>query len=110
VSKERAQRRAVRLAESQAKRRDAERRAERRAAQGARRRALRDRLPRRGRVGRIAGRRSRAQMAGVFLVLMTTSLLVWYFVESWPVRIAMAILSLVAVPALVTLTLDRSTR
>jgi hypothetical protein len=106
VSRERAQRRAARLADSQRRQEAARRRTER----AARRRALRARLPRRGRVGRLASRRSRGQLAGIALVATIVLALAWYLVDAWPVRIATLILALVALPALVTLTLDRSTR
>jgi hypothetical protein len=106
VSKERARRRAARAAEAERRRREAERRT----ARVARRRALRARIPRRGRVGRLARRRTRGQLAGIALVLTIVLALSWYLVDAWPVRIAVLILALVALPALVTLTLDRSTR
>ncbi len=34
----------------------------------------------------------------------------WYAVDSWPERLAATVLALLALPAIVTLTLDRSTR
>jgi Flp pilus assembly protein TadB len=106
VSKERARRRVARLAEAEERRRADERRAARRA----RWRAVRRRLPRRGRVGRIATRRSRAQRTVIAVVVALVLGLVWYFVDAWPLRIGAAVLCLLALPALVTLTLDRSTR
>jgi Flp pilus assembly protein TadB len=106
VSKERARRRAARLAEAQ----ERQRVMDRRAARAARWRALRRRLPRRARVGRITTRRSRGQRAGIAAVVIVAIGAVWYLVDSLYIRIGVLILSLVAVPALVTLTLDRSHR
>jgi len=107
VSKERARRRAVRTAEVERRQHAATKRAER----VARRRALRERLvPRRRRVGRFTGRRNRAQLAGIAVGLAVVLILAWYLVDSWTVRIAVVVLALLALPALVTLTLDRSTR
>jgi hypothetical protein len=106
MSKERARRREARLAESARRRRTAERRASR----GRLLRSLRGRVPRRRRIARLSSGRSRAQLAGVAVGLTLVLLLTWYFTDSWPVRIAVVVLSLIALPAIVTLTLDRSTR
>jgi hypothetical protein len=107
VSKDRARGREVRQAESRAR----QEAADRRTARTARRRALRSRLrPRRGNVGRLRTGRGRAQLAGIALAMTTLFVIVWYLVDSWPVRIAVAVLALVALPAVVTLALDRSTR
>ena len=106
MSKERAQRRLARQAEAAQRQRAAERRASR----GRLRRALRERFSRRGRVGKLSTGRSRAQFAGIAVGLTVFHVLAWYFVTSWPVRIALLVLSLLALPALVTLTLDRSNR
>jgi Flp pilus assembly protein TadB len=93
---------------------EAERRqraARRRNARSARLRSLRARLlPRRRRVARLTGRRNRAQFAGIAVGLIVVLSLTWYLVDAWPVRIAVFILALLALPALVTLTLDRRTR
>ncbi len=106
MSKERARRREARLAESAQRQRTAERKA------GVRRlrRSLRERLPRRRRVVSLSSGRNRAQFAGIALGLTVVQVLTWYFTEFWSVRIAVLVLSLLALPALVTLTQDRSTR
>ncbi len=107
MSRERAQRRAARQAEVE--KRQAE--AQRRAARSARWQALRDRVvPRRGRTGRLTGRRNRAQLSGIAVGLIVVLSLTWYLVDTWPERIAVAVLALLALPAIVTLTTNRSTR
>lgn len=107
MSKERARRRAARRAELEQR----QHAAARRGARAARWHALKDRLlPRRGRVGRMPIRRSRAQFAGIALGLTVVQVVCWNVTDSWPFRIAIGILSLVTVPVFVTLTLDRSTR
>ena len=107
MSKERARRREERLAVAEARRLAEERAAERRA----RRLRLRHRLTiRRGRVGKVGRRRSRAQLATIVLVVAVAEAVVWYLIPDWPIRIAAAVLAVVAVPALVTLSFDRSVR
>jgi len=110
VSKERARRRAARQAESarrvaatdarNAKRNAARRRADRRRA------AVRGLLPRRQRWSR----RTRRQRATTVLVLLAVGVLTFLLVDDWSVRIAVALVALLATPAVVTMILDRSTR
>jgi Flp pilus assembly protein TadB len=107
VSKERARRREARIAETQ-RRRDAERR---RSARRSRWRALRGKLvPRRRRVGRLAPRYTRGQTkiaVGVVLVLVAAT---FFLTPSWPVRVAVLVLSCIAFPVLMTVSFDRRTR
>jgi len=107
VSRERAQRRAARQAEAEQRQAQARRRATR----SARWRRLRERiLPRRRRTGRLSSRRNRAQFAGIAVGIIVALSVAWYAVDSWPERVAATVLALLALPAIVTLTLDRSTR
>jgi hypothetical protein len=107
VSKERAQRRAARVAEAQ-RRQQAE---QKRSARRGRWHAVRNRLaPRRGRVGKIAPRYSRSQTKVVVFGVGTMVVLLCFLIESWPVRVALICLALVGLPALLTLTYDRSPR
>jgi Flp pilus assembly protein TadB len=105
VSRERARRREARLAESA--RRSAEARARSDRAADRRRAAVRAVLPRRARRW---SRRTRAQRAAVVLALAGVALLTYLLVDSWSVRIAVVLAALLATPAVVTMTLDRSTR
>jgi hypothetical protein len=106
VSKERAQRRAVRLAEAETARMKRER-AQKRAA---RRRALARRLRPRGptgRTGRLFARRSRGQRAAIGTVGLGVLILVWLLVDSLTLRVAVTVLVVLTAPALVVLTFDR---
>ncbi len=104
MSRERALRRAQR--EALAARAQAAR--ERVAARRSRRRALARRLlPPRRRIGRLYARRTRAERATIVLVTLLGLAGVWYLVEDMATRIALAALVLVALPALIVLTLDR---
>ena len=104
MSKERARRRAQREAArvlAEAKRRRRERRR-------ARWVALRNRLRRRPR--RLAwglGRRTTAQRAVLVAVALAAMMAVWYFVDSWPGRIAFSLLILLALPVFAVVTFDR---
>jgi hypothetical protein len=106
MSKERAARRAVRLAEAQRERAARERVAARRARRRAALRRLTPRLPDR-RTGRLYARRSRAQRAGIGLVAALAVALIWLRVGDLGARIALTALVLVASPALIVLTFDR---
>lgn len=106
MSKERARRREVRLAESAQRQQAAERKESARRS----RRSLRERLPRRRRVVTLSSNRNRAQFGFIALGLIIVQVLTWYFAGLWSVRIAALVLSLLALPALVTLTQDRSNR
>jgi Flp pilus assembly protein TadB len=106
VSKERAKRRADRLATAEASRAKRER-ARRRAA---RRRAIARRLrPRRpfGRTGRLYARRSPGQRAAIATAGLGVLVLTWLLVDSLTLRVAVTVLVLLTAPALVVLTFDR---
>jgi Flp pilus assembly protein TadB len=106
VSKERAQRRAERIAAAEADRAKRER-ARRRAA---RRRAFARRLrPRRpaGRTGRLFARRPRGQRAAIATAGLGVLVLTWLLVDSLTLRVAVTVLVLLTAPALVVLTFDR---
>jgi len=106
VSKERAQRRAERIAAAEAVRAKRER-ALRRAA---RRRALARRLrPRRpaGRTGRLYARRPPGQRAAIATAGLGVLVLTWLLVDSLTLRVAVTVLVLLTAPALVVLTFDR---
>jgi hypothetical protein len=111
VSRERARRREARLAESARRAAEArarsDRAADRRRGRDRRRAAVRAVLPRRARRW---SRRTRAQRAAVVLALAGVALLTYLLVDSWSVRIAVVLAALLATPAVVTMTLDRSTR
>jgi len=106
MSKERARRRV----ERDAARAAAETKRVRRAARSARRRALlrrvTPRVPDRRRAW-LLPRRSPGQRA--FIVGLGVGLvgIVWYLVDSWPVRIGFTLLVLLMLPVLVVMTFDR---
>jgi Flp pilus assembly protein TadB len=113
VSRERAQRRAERERVATLEREARERKASREARRRASTAAWRARLPRRtrwrGQQGLLA-RRRRAQNAvilGLYLVVQT---IVWLLTADPWVRAASALLGVLAMPVLVTLTLDRRSR
>lgn len=102
MSKERARRRAQRIAETRARVEAAARRERRRAAI----RRLRPRFPRR-RTGRLYVRRSRGQRAAIVAVGTLVVGLTWYHIDSLAARVAVTALVLLALPAFVIITLDR---
>ena len=110
MSKERAQRREAREADSA--RRVAEARARTEREIEARRRharraaALRSLLPRRRRWSR----RTREQRAITVVVLLAIAVGAYVLLDSWAPRIGVVLLALLATPAIVTMILDRSTR
>jgi len=55
-------------------------------------------------------RRTRSQRATVLAVVLAIQVLTWVLTDSWAVRIAVALLTAIATPALTTLTLDRGSR
>ena len=95
----------------------AQREREHRAARAQRRRAAkaawRARLPRRtrwrGQQG-ILARRRRRQNTVIFGLYLTVQAIVWLLTSDPWVRVASALLGVLALPVLVTLTLDRRTR
>ena len=110
MSKERAQRREAREADSA--RRVAEARARTEREIEARRRharrtaALRSLLPRRRRWSR----RTREQRAITVVVLLAIAVGAYVLLDSWAPRVGVVLLALLATPAIVTMILDRSTR
>jgi hypothetical protein len=110
VSKERARRREARLAEAarkvaaadarSAKQVAARRRRERRVA------AVRSVLPRSKRWSR----RTREQRAITVAVLLAIAVGAYVLLDDWSLRIAVVLVALLALPAVVTMILDRSTR
>jgi acyl-CoA reductase-like NAD-dependent aldehyde dehydrogenase len=111
MSRDRARRREVRLAEAAAREAGAGRRRDRDRAAAARRArfaALAARLPGRRRARPFGSRRPRRQLTVVVGAVLAVQLVTWYLSDSWPLRIAVAALTVLAVPAHTTLTFDRS--
>jgi Flp pilus assembly protein TadB len=104
VSNERARRRTEReraRAVAEAKRlRLGRRRANRRAL-------IRSLTPARRRRARLVGRRTPAQRAAVVGGAIGLAWLVWYLVDSWPVRIALWLLILLLLPVFAVVSFDR---
>ena len=104
MSKQRAERRAVRQAHAA----QAEAARQRVHVRRRRWRRLRARLaPPRGRTGKIFPRRNRAQRAGIAVAVLAALAFIWLEVDALSTRIALTGLVLVGSPALVVLTLDR---
>ena len=106
MSKERAAKRAVRLAQQERERAARERRVARKDARRRIVRRLTPRLPDR-RTGRLYPRRSRTQRAAIALVAVVLVGLIWLNFTDLGTRIALTALVAVASPALIVLTLDR---
>ena len=106
MSRERALRRAARLAETEravvARARSQRRRARLRVL----RHSVRPRL-RGGRTGRLYPRRTRAQRIGIAIVALALLGYIWLEIDSLPTRIALTALVVVGSPALIVITLDR---
>ncbi|MFV2101102.1 hypothetical protein [Micromonospora sp. LOL_024] len=105
MSKERAQRRAVREAEA-ARRRV---RRERALARRTRRRALVRRLVptvRRGRTGRLP-RYSRRERATIVALTLAAIILIWVLVPDLALRLVLIVLLLLVLPVIVVIALDR---
>jgi hypothetical protein len=104
VSKERARRRAEREAAravAEAKRMKAEQRR-------ARRRALLRRLrPRERRRAWLLARRSGGQRAALAVGALGALALVWYLIDSWPLRIAFSLLVILLLPVFAIVIFDR---
>ena len=108
MSKERAERRAVRLAEQE----KAAARRQKDAARDARRSALRERWSpkdRRGRPDSVLARKRRRQDAAVAFIMLSVLVVSWLLLESWAARVAAVLIGALAVPVLVTLLFDRRT-
>lgn len=108
MSKERAQRRVQREAEQQRARLARERRQARRAKRRALIRRLTPRLPDR-RTGKMFARRSRAERITIGLVAALVVAAIWWYFDDLGAKIALTALVIVALPALIVLTLDRRT-
>jgi len=106
VSRERAARRAVRLAEVERERAARQRSHARRAARRAVLHKLTPRRPDR-RTGHLYARRSRTQRAAIVLVALAAIALIWLRLDDLGARIALTALVVVASPAVIVLTLDR---
>jgi len=107
VSRERARRRAVRLAEAEAQRAARARQVARRERRRALRRRFTVRLPRR-RTARL-NRRSRGERAAIAVLTLAALGLVWTLVDALALRLALIALLLIALPAIVVITLGRRT-
>jgi Flp pilus assembly protein TadB len=114
VSKERAQRRAVREHEAAlraaARAAEQERRERRTARAQAVRRYTTDRLPRRTRTARPAGtlaRRRRVESSLVVALLVALNILVWVVTPDWAARLAALVVGTLVAPVLVTLLVPR---
>jgi hypothetical protein len=62
----------------------------------------------RGRVGTAARRRSTGQRVAIVAAVAAVQAVTWYISDSWTLRIVVAFLTLLAVPALTVLAFDRS--
>ena len=106
MSKERATRRAERLAAQQAaaeERARRQQRAQRRSTLLARWRP-RDR---RGRPDSVLAQRRRRQDAAVAFIMLSVVVVAWIMLEGWAARLTAVLISALAVPVLVTLLFDR---
>ena len=113
MSKERARRREERERVAAVSRAAAHRRAERDSRRRASRAALRARLPRRTRWRRQQGllaRRRRMENSVILGLFLLAQIIVWLVTDDPWVRVAAALLGVLALPVLVTLALDRRTR
>ena len=99
MAKERARRRAERLAVLEKKKAAQERRVRRRAV-------VRKLKPRIGRSGRLH-RRSRAQRTGIIVVPLAAIALVWLLVPDLALRVVLTVVIVIASPALVVVVLGR---
>lgn len=113
MSRERARRREEREKLAAAARERRERRAARDAQRRARRAAWRRRLPTRTRWRRqqgILARRRRLENSVIVGLYLVAQVIVWLLTSDPWVRVASALLGVLAMPVLVTLTLDRRSR
>jgi hypothetical protein len=107
MSKERAVRRAARLAAAESARATRERRQARLARRRAALRRFRGAVRPRGRTGRLYARRTRGQRTGIIVVGLAVLVAVWLLVDSLAVRVGLTVLVIVTAPALVVITFDR---
>ncbi|GAA2651719.1 hypothetical protein [Paractinoplanes durhamensis] len=103
MSKERAKRRAERLAVLEKQKAGRARKVARRQR---RRQLVRKLTPRVGRTGRLY-RRSRRERLGILVVALVAAAAVWLFVPELGLRIVLTIVIVMALPALVVLVLGR---
>jgi Flp pilus assembly protein TadB len=109
VSKERAQRRAVREQEAAAAAAARAAEAERKQRREARMQALTARLPkRRSRPGGVLAQRRRRQTSGLVAALVFLNLVVWLVSYDWALRAGTLMVSLLVAPVLHTLLFRRS--
>ncbi|ROT31195.1 hypothetical protein [Micromonospora sp. HM5-17] len=108
MSRERARRRAARLAEAERARAARARAVARRQRRRALLRRLTPRLPDR-RTGRIFPRRSRGERAGVAVLSLVALGGIWLLVDDLALRLGLIVLVLLALPAVVVIALGRRT-
>lgn len=108
MSKERARRRAVRLAERERERARRARAVARRQRRRALLRRVTPRLPDR-RTGRLFARRSRGERAAVAGLTLAAVVAIWLLVDDLALRLGLIVLLLLALPAAVVIALDRRT-
>ncbi|MDW5323112.1 hypothetical protein [Plantactinospora sp. KLBMP9567] len=108
MSKERARRRAVRLAEAERERAARARKVARRQRRRALLRRLAPRLPDR-RTGRLFARRSRGERAGVAVLSVAAVIGIWLLVDDLALRLGLIALLLLVLPAVVVIALGRRT-
>ncbi|MEO3923425.1 hypothetical protein ABGB07_06140 [Micromonosporaceae bacterium B7E4] len=108
MSKERARRRAVRLAEAERERAVRARTVARRQRRRALLRRLAPRLPDR-RTGRLFARRSRGERAGVVVLSAAAVIGIWLLVDDLALRLGLIALLLLVLPAVVVIALGRRT-
>ncbi|MEN3308515.1 MAG: hypothetical protein V7603_4717 [Micromonosporaceae bacterium] len=106
MSRERAALRAARLAQAEKERAGRARAAARRVKRQRLARALKPRLPDR-RTGRLYPRRTRTQRITIVIVAGLALGAIWWRFDGLATRIALSALVLLALPAMIVLTLDR---
>jgi Flp pilus assembly protein TadB len=107
VSKERARRRAVRLAQQEKERAARARSTSRRQRRQATLRRLTPRRP--GRTGRLFVRRSRTERAGIAVLAVASLVVVWLAVPDMALRLLLIAVLLLVAPAAVVIALGRRT-
>ncbi|MDG4788739.1 hypothetical protein O7626_22910 [Micromonospora sp. WMMD1102] len=108
MSKERARRRAVRLAEAERERAARARKVARRQRRRTLLRRVTPRLPVR-RTGRLFARRSRGERAGVVALSGAAMIVIWLLVDDLALRLGLIALLLLVLPAVVVIALGRRT-
>lgn len=106
MSKERARRRAERLAVAERERAARQRLVARRERRRALLRRLTPRLPRR-RTGHLLARRSRGERAAIIVTSMVAVSAIWALVDDVALRLGLVVLLLLALPVVVVIALDR---